>query len=330
MPYGLKPLEDIVELCIISCWIKPKPVSLGIFAPPEYGKTETLLQYAGCEGVRIISDATPYGISSHILPEIASGRVRCIIIADLAKILNRGWRISNEVLSLLNVLIEEGVGGIYTPTIRFDPYSSGIIDLNKGKRVRCGCIIAAPIGLIEARKETLTKYGFWSRILPFYYEYTEEDLLRAHEAIKEGKNPFKPKKIDLPKEDVEIILPKEEADKLDPIVNALRVLTGSETGFRLRWNLQQLSKAHAWKMGRDVVEEEDIRAVVSYAPFIHNPITGDECMYRILRALPARSEEIVKELSGMYSRATIYRRLKKLKEMGIIRETIKGYDIVLY
>ncbi len=327
MAHGLEPLEDIVELCITSCWIKPKPVSLGIFAPPEYGKTETLLQYARCEGVRIISDATPYGIKHYLLLEIANGRVRCLIISDLSEIMNRGWRTTNQILSLLNYVIEEGVGGIYTPTIQFDPYSSGLLDPNNDRRVRCGAIVAAPIDLINARKKTLVQYGFWSRIFTFYYGYAEEDLLRAHEAIKEGKRVFEPKNINLPREDVEITLPKEVADKLDPLVNALRVLTNSPTGFRLRWNLQQLSKAHAWKMGRDVVTEEDIRAVSAFAPFVHNPITGDECMYRILRILPARSEEIVKELSGMYSRATIYRRLKKLREMGIIHETAQGYDL---
>lgn len=50
MAIGLKPLEDIIELSIISCWIKPKPVSLGIFAPPEYGK---LSLYFNTQNVKV-------------------------------------------------------------------------------------------------------------------------------------------------------------------------------------------------------------------------------------------------------------------------------------
>ena len=146
-PYGLKPLEDIVELTIVSSWIKPKPVSLGIFAPPEYGKTETLLQYAKCKGVKVISDVTSFGISKFIIPEIALKRVKCLIFPDLSKILNRSWKVANEVLSLLNIVIEEGVSSVYTFNIQFD-----VEIMNEGKRIRCGCVIACPEDNIKEKE----------------------------------------------------------------------------------------------------------------------------------------------------------------------------------
>jgi len=323
MAVGLKPLEDIVELTIISSWIKPKPVSLGIFAPPEYGKTGVLLQFAGCKGVKIISDITSFGLSRFILPEISSKRVRCLIFLDLLKILNRSRKVANEVLTLLNVIVEEGVSSVYTFNIQFDV---GIME----DRVRCSIILACPEDIIKERETRLKKFGFWSRILPFYIEYTTEDLLRAHEEIKEEKPTFGRKVLKVPDEEVEVKLPKREADKLDPIVFAFKDSIGSTTGFRLRWNLQQLAKANAWINDRDVVNEEDIRKVVSFTPFFFNPVKGDECTYRILRLLPAKSEEIVKELSGLYSRATIYRRLEKLKEAGVIVNTKKGWDLRIY
>ncbi len=322
MAVGLKPLEDIVELTIISAWIKPRPVSLGIFAPPEYGKTEVLMQFRGCEGVKIISDVTPFGLNKFVINEIATRRVRCIIFPDFSRIFCRSYRIAEDVLSILNVIIEEGVSSIYTYNIHFD---ASLID--NTERIRCGCILVCPEEIIRVRESRLKKYGFWSRILPFYFEYTEEDMLRAHEAIKEEKPFFSPKDIKVPKEEVEIKLPKEEADKLDPTVFSFKDLVGSPTGFRLRWNLQQLAKASAWINNRETVEEEDIRKVISFAPFFFNPIRGDECMYRILRLLPARSEEIVKELDGQYSRPTIYRRLERLKKNEIIVETERGWDL---
>ncbi|ADB57518.1 HTH domain-containing protein [Archaeoglobus profundus] len=322
MAIGLKPLEDIVELAIISAWIKPKPVSLGIFAPPEYGKTEALLQFAGCKGVKIISDVTSFGLSRFILPEISSKRVKCLIFPDLLKILNRSWKVTNEILSLLNVIIEEGVSAVYTFNIQFD---AEII----GDRVRCGVILACPEEVIKERENRLKKFGFWSRILPFYFEYTKEDLLRIHEEIKEERSPFMKKNLNIPDDEIEIKLPKEEADKLDPIVFAFKDSIGSTTGFRLRWNLQQLAKANAWINDRDIVIEEDIRKIISFTPFFFNPIKGDECIYRILRLLPAKSEEIVEELSDLYSRRTIYDRLKRLKESGIIIESERGWNLRL-
>ena len=324
MPHGLKPLEDIVELTITSAWIKPKPVSLGIFAPPEYGKTETLLQYAKCKGVKVISDVTSFGISKFIIPEIALKRVKCLIFSDLSKILNRSWKVANEVLSLLNIIIEDGVSSIYTFHIQFD------IEMTDKERIKCGCIIACPEDLIKEKEGRLRKYGFWSRILPFYFEYTKEDLLKVHENIKEEKSTFKLKDLKIPDKEIEIKLPKEEADKLDPIVFAFKESIGSTTGFRLRWNLQQLAKANAWINNRDIVTEEDIRKVISFTPFFFNPIKGDECIYRILLTLPAKSEEIIKELSDLYSRATIYRRIEKLKDAGVIVNTNKEWDLRIY
>ena len=322
-PHGLKPLEDIVTLVITSSYIKPKPVSLGIFAPPEYGKTEVLLQFAGCKGVKIISDVTSFGLSRFILPEIAMKRVRCIIFPDFSRIFCRSPKVVDEVLSLLNVIIEEGISSIYTYNIQFDA------SLDNIKRIKCGCILACPEELIKRREERLKRYGFWSRILPFYIEYTHEDLLRAHEDVKEEREVFRQIELKLPDEEIEIKLPKEEADKLDPIVYAYKDAIGSVTGLRLRWYLQQLAKANAWINDRDVVIEEDIRKIISFTPFFFNPIKGDECVYRILLSLPAKSEDIVRELSGLYSRRTIYDRLRKLKEYGVIVETEKGWDLRL-
>lgn len=221
-------------------------------------------------------------------------RIRCLIFPDLSRILNRSWKVANEVLALLSIIIEEGVSSIYTFNIQFD---AKMID--EKERIRCGVIIACPEDVIKEREDRLKKFGFWSRILPFY----KEDLLRIHEEIKEERSSFKPRNLKIPEDEIEIKLPKEETDKLDPIVFGFKDAIGSTTGFRLRWNLQQLTKANTWLNDRDIIEEEDIRKVLPFTPFFFNPIKGDECIYRILLSLPAKSEELVKELSEYYSRA---------------------------
>ena len=204
-------------------------MNLGIFAPPEHGKTEVLLQFSSCKGVKIISDVTSFGISKFILPEIAMRRIKCIIFPDFSRIFCRSSKVADGVLSLLNVLIEEGISSVYTYNVQFDV---GLMD--NSERIKCGCILACSEDLIRRRVERLSKYGFWSRILPFYIEYTSEDLLRAHEDVKEEKRVFRQIKLKLPDNNIEVKLPREEADKLDPIVFAYRNTIGSKTGLRLR------------------------------------------------------------------------------------------------
>ena len=75
-----------------------------------------MLQYAKCKRIKVISDVTSFGISKSIIPEIALKRVRCLIFPDLSKIFNRSWKVANEVLSLLNIIIKEGVSSVYPST----------------------------------------------------------------------------------------------------------------------------------------------------------------------------------------------------------------------
>jgi hypothetical protein len=68
---GLKDLMYIIELVILSTWIKnADPLSLTISAKVVAGKTELLKQYRKIRGVKFLSEPTAYGIKIKYLVRI--------------------------------------------------------------------------------------------------------------------------------------------------------------------------------------------------------------------------------------------------------------------
>lgn len=51
-----------------------------------------------------------------------------------------------------------------------------------------------------------------------------------------------------------------------------------------------------------------------------SPYSGDEPSFRIMLLLPASSSELVEALQPLCSRATVYRRLRRLRGLGVIEE----------
>lgn len=327
VPTGLNFLKEIVEVTLFSAYLKnERPLSSLIIALPEHGKTELLLQYAGNKGVEIVQDVTSFGLVQHIFPRVLSGDIKHIIFPSFEKVFTRNRVTINQVLTCINNLVEEGIGAasLFTKNITFPA---------QGKISRAGVIIACVPELIESHRTTLERYGFWSRMLPVYYTYTEEDIHKVHEEIKQGKNSFSQIKLKFPNKPKEVELSKQVADKLDPLIRILRVPTGSETGFRLRRNLQTYLKASALRKGKKKVDLEEIREVYSISPFIFQPF-ADECCWKILKFVcekPRNIEDLAKLIG--YSSQTIYRRVELLKkenlvklEKGVVYPIVKLYE----
>lgn len=308
---GLKPLENFIKLLIFSTYIKgERPISSMIIAEPEHGKTE-LLKSIKAERVKVVMDITAYGISNYLLPMISAKQIRTMIFPDFLRILTRGRRIVDEILTTINIIVEDGIDAVaFTKNIQW-PGSE--------KRVFANVIIALTPSQLEARFKKLRDFGFISRILPLYYTYTNEDIERIHEKIKEGYK-FPELEIKVPEKDLEVSLNKTLASLFDPYIELLKPTMGYHLGLRLRRQLQTLAKASALIKGRTEVIKEDIKEVISFTPFFFNPIKGDECKWLIMRNLPARSEELVRELSDKYSRRTVYYKLEELRDQGLIHK----------
>jgi len=325
MMIGLEPVKRFIILLIFSSYVKnEEPVSGLIIAEPEHGKTK-LLKSIRAKRVEVIMDATAYGISQHLLPRIFYKEVRTLIFPDFLRILSRGKRIVDEILTLINAIIEDGIdASILTKNIQWIPPSS--------ESVKANVIIAITPNELEKRKEKLRRYGFMRRVLPFYYTYTQEDLKLIHEALKTGTSNQIFEKIELkvPNEDGEIYMSKELADMLDPVIEILKPVIGAYTGFTLRRQLQCLCKANALMNNRTKVTEDDIKEILAFVPFLFNPIAGDECIWLIMRNLPARSEELVSILSNRFSRRTIYDRLEKLRNLGLIYKAKDLWKSILF
>lgn len=312
---GLEPVRNFVSLNIFSDYIKgERPINSFIVAEPEHGKTESLAAFEDTRGVVFFTDLTAYG-STTIFSRILSGEIRRLIFPDFSRVLSRSRRVVDEIVTMINTAVEDGINwAILTKNIQWLPPAQ--------EKTYAGVTIAVTPASLDRIKRRYREMGFLTRTLPFCYGYTEEDLERIHESVKTGEiksnpNPD-PVKLEPPREDAEVSMSKELADQLDPAVRILSKVLGAYTGFRLRRQLQNLCKANALVDGRNEVTGEDIREVLAFTPFFFNPVKGDECSWRILRALPAGSEEVARELSEYYSKRTVYYRLSRLEEAGII------------
>jgi len=321
---GLEPVKKFISLNIFSDYIKgERPISSFIVAEPEHGKTETLASFEDVQGVLMLLDVTAYGSATFIFSRILAKEVRRLIFPDFSRILARSRTVVDEVITMINAIVEDGINwAILTKNIQWIPIVK--------EKVYAGVTIAITPKSLEKVKKRYREMGFISRTLPFHYDYTEEDLEKVHEFLKTGKAKFERLKLKIPKEDVEVSMSKELADLLDPAVRLLSKVLETYTGFRLRRQLQTLCKANALMNGRTEVIEEDVKEILAFTPFFYNPLKGDECMWRILRVLPAKSEEIVKELSDYYSRATVYNKLKELREAGLIYQAGSEWKSILF
>lgn len=322
---GVDPILKFVTLVLASGYLKgEKPISCLIISNPEHGKTESLMHFRGIQNTIFVSDATAFGISNRILPRIQTNLINHIIFPDFLRIVTRGKNVVNELLSLLNVIVEDGLSGsIYTGKIDFSYPESE-------KRKYAGVIIAITPDALKARRKKLIKYGFFSRMLPCYFHYNEDDSERIHEEIKGGEllKTWKPMKF--PKKPRKIKISKKMADKLDYAVKILTPVLGAYKGFRLRKQLQRLAKSNAFINKRGEVTEEDIREVYSFVPFMFNPIGGDACMWEIMKSIPGTHEEIVNSLENRYSRSTIKRRLGLLRSRYILIKDTSGSQKGVY
>jgi hypothetical protein len=248
-------LEEVISLCIASAYLDgDNSVSLLILAKPESGKTQVLRNFSVNNGVYWLSDITYTGLIN-LLDKIKEGSVKTILIPDMLKLFGKNINVRSNFLTLLNELIEEGVKTImtYDKTISYEFF------------VRCNVISAITSSDFFHSKRLMGSIGFLSRVVPFSYRYSVDDVNEIFNLIMSGGNALEFKKLKLPKRSVKVKISIELCERIKDnitlnVVERFKKKVGEEAyGFRLQRNLQTLAKASALLDGRKEVTDKDVK-----------------------------------------------------------------------
>jgi hypothetical protein len=263
---NVEPLKKMVECALISPYIrKEKPLSLLIVAKAESGKTSIIKSYRQNKGVVYVSDCTAYGLTRDILPKMVSGEVKTIVIPDLITPLSKSTKTRQSFIAFLNNLIEEGVAKMTTYATIWD------------KDVKANVITAVTDEVLKDARHDWAKMGFLSRFIIFSYSYNQSTIIEilnrySEHGLEMKKSTFKP-----PSKEVNIQLPKEIADNLDPIATRI----GEQFrlyGIRAKINFRCLLKCLAYRNGKkQTVTEAEFKEFLLLADFMNfkfNPMVG--------------------------------------------------------
>ncbi len=265
---NLEPLVDVITLTIYTAYIEnvQKPNSLLIIAKPESGKTEVMKKFISNKNIVYLSDATAFGIERDYLLKIETGEIRHIIIPDLLKPLSRKESTVKTFITLMNGLIEEGIGSISTYAHK----------RTSDKHVKCGIITAITGKELNDQRHNWGRIGFLSRIVPFSYSYSIETVKKIFDYIL-GLDYLDECDIELkrmPKSDKKISLPKKYAQAILPSTTV--IARAQDTyGFRLQKQFQAFLQASALEKGRSVVNSKDVDRIIhlmNWINFDENPI----------------------------------------------------------
>jgi hypothetical protein len=259
----VEPLKKIIECCLISPYIKnERPTSLLIIAKAESGKTSAMKMYRQNKGVIYLTDCTAYGITRDILPKIVSGEIKTIMIPDVITPLSKSTKTRQSFVAFLNNLIEEGVAKMTTYATVWN------------KDCNANVITAVTDEELRDARHNWAKIGFLSRFILFSYSYSISTITEILNAYSRHGLTIKNLKVKLPKGKKDIQLPKEIADKIDPI--AMKI--GEQFrlyGLRAKINFRSLLKSLAFRNGKKVVSEEEFKEFLELADYMNsnfNPI----------------------------------------------------------
>ncbi|RJS91362.1 hypothetical protein CW705_04010 [Candidatus Bathyarchaeota archaeon] len=257
-----RDLEYIVELVLLSGYIKNvDPLSLIISSKVGAGKTEIIKQYRNCRGVLFLTEATAYGIKSKYLDDIASGKIRHIVVGDLLVPLSKQKKTRDDFIAFLNTIIEEGVQAI-------DTYAQHWSSDDRAVKVGLITTIAEPDLLRKSRR--WFEIGFLSRAIPLTYAYSLPTKMKIyrHIATSDDISEIPPKKFWLPKNPVRVKPNKHLNLRL--IEFAMQMEKWQEVyGFRRLEQLQTLLMANALKNYRLRVTREDYDKIMKLSKYIN-------------------------------------------------------------
>ena len=253
----IEPLKKMIECALISPYIKnEKTISLLIVAKAESGKSSVMKQYRENKGIVYLTDCTAYGITRDILPKIVSGEIKTIMIPDLITPLSKQTKTRQSFVAFLNNLIEEGVARIVTYSTVWN------------KDAKANVVTAVTDEALRDARHNWAKMGFLSRFIVFSYSYSISTVMEILGYYSEHGLNLKNTRITLPKRQVNVKLPKEIADKLNPI--AMRI--GEQFrlyGLRAKINFRSLLKSLAYRNSSKIVTHREFEEFLELADFMN-------------------------------------------------------------
>jgi hypothetical protein len=269
----LKPFETLIKLCIYSYYLeKDKPVTTIAFAEQELAKTRSLMKYSHCQNISVQTDLTYYGIVESLLPKIQIGLIHTIIIPDLLKPITKKSSTSANFITIINALIEEGV---FDVTIHTSKNFGGCV---------ANILSSMTPGVLLDKRRGWTKYGFFSRIIPFSFSYGNDMTKTVMQNIKNYQIPkedFIILNLPLRKRDISIsekytYQAQQWAIELGLNEGYTYITKGGagidikgSKGFRHLWQFMALLKSCALMRDANEVNAEDVQTIQDIYPFIN-------------------------------------------------------------
>lgn len=159
---GMEALREHVRIILRSGNVEnERPLSTLIIAHPERSKTTETLKLNSA-GALVFNDVTAWGIQAELakLGHIERNLFHHLIIPDMERISARGRTVRRELVSTLQILMQEGLTRIRTHET----------DLKLDPPMQLGVIMCTtPDDMKEAR--LFRRLSFLSRLIPFSYEF---------------------------------------------------------------------------------------------------------------------------------------------------------------
>jgi len=235
----INKIKKIIHLSYLSSYLKnEKPISLLLLAPPEQSKTYFLL----AEKTKFCHLSTDLSFIGLVKILQGNNAIKHIIIPDFTKITGKKRSTTENLLTLLNSYLEEGVFGI-------DLGNREKIDL---KGIKGGILTATTEKSFIQNRKNWEGIGFSSRFIVVSWCYSDGTIEQIKKEINKGvKMKTKSKIISCRK--TEVTSDEETNSLLNDIAgNSLRKLG----------QLQVLLKCLALDDGRNKTNSKDVKELI--------------------------------------------------------------------
>jgi len=242
---NMEDLKKLLRLVLLTGDLKDyPPVSLLIVSKSGNGKTELITSYKKTS-MMFLTDLSYVGL----LDELKKNKgLKHILIPDFIKITQKKRSTSNHLVSLLNALMEEGVGKIRVFNSEYD--------FNNRK---IGLITATTKASFAQNEKSWSSFGFVQRMLIISFDYNENTIKAIMESI--NKEEFLKNK---PDSLIKLGCDVKSEQKFNSQLNRY-----SYSNFRNLKQLQALSKAHALSEMRKEVRQCDIDEIIRLTKYMN-------------------------------------------------------------
>lgn len=247
---GVELIEEFVYTVMLTGRVHGSdPVSAALISEHESGKTSVVM-HRPCESIIVMNKATAKGLefSMQMNPKATH-----FLLTDMTFVTGMGQKSVKNFIETLKPMIEEGITRIADP--------SGVKQFAKGKFGLIGCLTPQ---LARDQRNWWWHHGFASRIVPFYYIYSDAIVLKIKAAIdRDQPTAWKPgEELKIPEVPVHVEITDEVTIEARKFSDALAVGM-KERGIRLLKQIRTMTKAHAilrtskWKNPRTTMEDVD-------------------------------------------------------------------------